>query len=602
MGGARRKPVPRSRGRRSRATIFPVTMKTTIGQLLGLVIPRVSGESTDSKERQFYYRRLWTYLVLLISFVSISPLIIMSYINHHLYTRSFQSELRYYASNLTLNAKRQLEGFLDKHKKALTMAIYAKSFNELNSVDELERTLDKLNASFGRFVDLGLIDENGDQHSYVGPYQFMGRNYASQSWFKDVVSRGVHVSEVFMGYRNLPHFVIALKQERPEGGYYIVRATIDTAILNEIVSSVDLRPSCDAFIVTPSGILQTPSRVFGNILEPCRIDDIPFDSPEMTTLPVKHDGKALLIGYAPVQDSPFIFVVVQQSDDAQDQWWTLHTSLLGFLAVSILLGLVVIFWSTTYVVNRLRQTDLEHAELLAKVQYTNKMASIGRLAAGVAHEVNNPLAIISEKAGLLEDLALLKDDFTYRDKTLEIVRSILKTVRRCSEITHRLLGFAKRVDPKYEPIELEQLIRDVLGFLGKEIEYRNIAVAFHVEDALPEIRSDRGQLQQVFINIINNAFDAMLDYGRLDIHIRAKDPEQVEIAIQDNGAGIAPEHLKNIFEPFFTTKKEYGTGLGLSITYGIVQKLGGQILLDSEVGVGTRFTLVFPIAPPGLAV
>jgi two-component system NtrC family sensor kinase len=255
----------------------------------------------------------------------------------------------------------------------------------------------------------------------------------------------------------------------------------------------------------------------------------------------------------------------------------------------------VIFWGSIYMVNRVREADLKRDALLHNVEYTNKMASIGRLATGVAHEINNPLAIINEKAGLVKDLALRMEDFPQKEKIIKHVDSLLANVERCSTITHRLLGFAKRMDVSLETINLELLIREVLGFLDKEASYRNISVHFHIPEGFPSIQSDRGQLQQVFLNIINNAFAAMKEGGRIDISMREeRDEDAVAVIIKDNGHGISREDLPRIFEPFFTTKKEGGVGLGLSITYGIVEKLGGRIGVESAVGQGTEFTVVLP--------
>jgi two-component system NtrC family sensor kinase len=167
-------------------------------------------------------------------------------------------------------------------------------------------------------------------------------------------------------------------------------------------------------------------------------------------------------------------------------------------------------------------------------------------------------------------------------------------VDRCRAITHRLLGFAKHIEARREDIDLEKLLGEVLSFLEKEIKYSNVSVGWNIQEGLPEIKSDRGQLQQVFLNIINNAVAAVKAEGRIEISARRVDEGSVAVVIEDNGEGIPPENLKRIFEPFFTTKPEAGTGLGLSVTYGIVQKLGGDINVESKVGSGTRFQVVLP--------
>jgi len=200
------------------------------------------------------------------------------------------------------------------------------------------------------------------------------------------------------------------------------------------------------------------------------------------------------------------------------------------------------------------------------------------------------------KAGLLRDLLTMADAPPPREKMLSLVDSVLQSADRCGGITHRLLGFAKHMDVERESINLDLLLREVLGFLEKEASYRNIGVEFKYTDEPPRIVSDRGQLQQVFLNIINNAFAAVEDGGRIELDIRRAERDKVAVSISDNGVGIAESHLEHIFDPFFTTKKGAGTGLGLSITYGIVQKLGGQITVKSKAGEGTCFTVTLPVS------
>jgi signal transduction histidine kinase len=247
----------------------------------------------------------------------------------------------------------------------------------------------------------------------------------------------------------------------------------------------------------------------------------------------------------------------------------------------------------------MREADERRAALYHHMEYSNKLASIGRLAAGVAHEINNPLAIINEKAGLVLDLVAVGPESQHQQRLVAAVDSILRSVGRCKKVTHRLLGFARHMEVHNEPIDLENLLKEVLGFLEKEAEYRNLVVSFQVEEDLPMVNSDRGQLQQVFLNILNNAFAAVSEGGEIGIEIAREGADRVAVTVADNGVGIPQEHLERIFEPFFTTKQGSGTGLGLSITYGIVKKLDGEIRVDSSAGEGTRFTVSLPVSQKG---
>ena len=227
---------------------------------------------------------------------------------------------------------------------------------------------------------------------------------------------------------------------------------------------------------------------------------------------------------------------------------------------------------------------------------SHKMEAIGRLAAGVAHEINNPLAIINEKAGLMKDFLEMSANLEQnKEKFDDLITSIFESVNRCRNITHRLLGFSRRIDGTSEAINLNDAVREVLEFIEKEMLFRNIRLDLHLREDIPAIVSDKGQLQQVFLNIVNNAVDAVGKDGVIEIRTDIKDEHTVTVLIKDTGPGIPQEILRHIFEPFYTTKeKGKGTGLGLSISYGIMQKLGGTILVRSEVNKGTAFTVEIP--------
>jgi two-component system, NtrC family, sensor kinase len=292
-------------------------------------------------------------------------------------------------------------------------------------------------------------------------------------------------------------------------------------------------------------------------------------------------------------------MVVKPKTAILKAWSTLRSDLLVVLVISVVVILAVVFKITGFLVGRMKQSDERRESAFRQMEHTQKLSSIGRLAAGVAHEINNPLAIISEKAGLIKDLMDLKPDFPDKERFAGVVAAILKSVDRCRTITHRLLGFARRMEVQIEVLDINDVVGEVLGFLEKEALYRNVELTTQPAKDLPRIASDRGQLQQVFLNLINNALAAVQDSGKVSVTTFEKDVDTVAVSIQDNGIGMSKETLQHIFEPFFTTKKGSGTGLGLSITYGIVKKLGGEIEVHSKQGVGSTFTVYLPKKPVG---
>ncbi|MEW5733730.1 MAG: ATP-binding protein [Thermodesulfobacteriota bacterium] len=542
----------------------------------------------------FNYRRMWRQTVFVTLAVALIPLFAMAAINYFEYSRTLHNELIAPMDGLAASTARSVSFFLEERKSALSFVVADKPYTDLVRTEELSEILVHLKRAFGGFIDLGLIGQDGVQWAYSGPYSLEGKDYRGQEWFQEVVMQGVYISPVFTGFRRYPHFVIAVKNESA-GGSYILRATIDTQTLTDLAGAGGGDEGADALIVSQDGFLQTPSRYYGKILEKFWFP-VPKDalgSPR-TAEAVDPRGERVIVTCQAVPRSPFVFVLVKRSPKLLPGWISLRRKLVGFFTLSALGIAIVVLAVCTFLVSRIFEADRRRAALLHKAEYTNKLASLGRLAAGVAHEINNPLAIINEKAGLLKDMIHIVPDFPNRGKAEDITDSILQSVERCSTITHRLLGFARHIDVSTETIYLDAMLKEVLGFLEKESQYRSISVALSFEENLAPIESDRGQLQQVFLNILNNAFAAVEDGGEIRIAARSMADDMVEIRISDNGCGISPENLKLIFEPFFTTKGRKGTGLGLSITYGIVQKLGGNIEVESRQGIGTTFIITLP--------
>ena len=555
----------------------------------------------DGRVSERAYRTLRRSVVVATATVALVPLIITTFMNYVQYREALQAEAVQPMARLTLNTKRSLELFLSERRSALTFLAHERPFTDLCNEQALMRMISNLNRSLelGAFVDLGVIDDRGDQLCYSGPYELAGRNYLDQDWFHEVARLGTYTSDVFLGFRNSPHFAIATRHDRDDGGFYILRATIDADMLSEQILTAGLNPTDDVFLINREGVLQSPSRRYGDILQKFPMP-VPLYSPSVEDVEVvDSEGEKIFMSSAYIARAPFVLIHIKPAREAMGRWFSLRSELIGFLLVSAALILGVVLWGSGLLIRRMREADERRTALYHHVEYSNKLASIGRLAAGVAHEINNPLAIINEKAGLVLDLVTVESDVKHRERIVTAVDSILKSVQRCKKVTHRLLGFARHMDVTNETIDLESLLREVLGFLEKEAEYREVAVVFEIDPELPTITSDRGQLQQVFLNILNNAVAAVPHGGKIGIEIAREGADHVSVTVADDGVGIPRENLERIFEPFFTTKDGSGTGLGLSITYGIVKKLGGEIRVDSTVGEGTRFTVKLPKSREG---
>ena len=554
-----------------------------------------SDVASGSHEHLFDFRRMWKLAAILTATVSIIPLVFLSTLNYHVTQSSIEAEKLSRTARLVSNTQRTIFYFFAERRSALEFIVKENSFEVLNTPGVLEQILKNLKNSFGGFTDLGLIDPLGRQRGYVGPFKLAGKDYSDQNWYREVMKNGVYISDVFLGFRNVPHIVIAVKRSCTNGLCYVLRADLDIKKLDDLLSNIEMAGRGDAFMINRQGVLQTPSLYHGKVLKKV---SLPVPKYALKTQVIEANdpaGVPLFIGYRYISDTPFILMVVKHKEICMMSWYKTRMKLIAFLGISITIILIVVAGMATYLVNKAYVADQKRIMTLHQVEYTNKMASVGRLAAGVAHEVNNPLAVINEKAGLIKDLVTLKQEFGENPRLLGLVDSILACVKRAGNITKRLLSFSRNMEVSFEPVNLKELIEEVLSFLTKEAEYRSIRVSLAASDDVPQIESDRGKLQEIFLNLINNAFAAMSDGGNLGIQVRQKETDNVSVTVADDGCGISQADINRIFEPFFSTKtKKGGTGLGLSLTQNFVREIGGSLNVESVVGKGTTFTITLP--------
>jgi PAS domain S-box-containing protein len=255
-----------------------------------------------------------------------------------------------------------------------------------------------------------------------------------------------------------------------------------------------------------------------------------------------------------------------------------------------------------HVVGRLVIMDdiTSRIELEAQLSQADKLSSIGLLAAGVAHEVNTPLAVISSYTQLLAKQ--LQSDAP----KAALLEKITRQTFRASEIVNNLLNFSRTTGTELTEISLNKVVGDTLALLEHQFKVAHIEVKPELNENLPLILGNAGRLQQVFLNLFLNAKDAMNGGGVLSV--ATLNGDFVSVRVADTGSGIAQEHIRKIYDPFFTTKtspaegQNRGTGLGLSVTYGIIQEHAGNIRVESRPGEGTTFTLDFPLIRKGVHV
>jgi two-component system, NtrC family, sensor kinase len=540
------------------------------------------------------YRVLKRNIIIVMMVITMVPLSTVVLINHFQLKSYLKEEIKtplYFLLNKTKNS---IELFLDGRLSSVRFISTAYTIDELSDEQKIKKILTYLKKEFGGYVDLGLINPKGDLVSYAGPYALLGKNYSKQQSFQEALIKGKYISNVFLGHRKFPHIVISVQRLTEDGEVWILRATINTNSFDEVIREMGIDPKSDAFLIDSKGIFQTKSKFYGNILEKW-----PFDLPFMITdscLMDKYEyqGNKIILCSTGFSVANYYLIIIKPPSVVMQSWQTLETRMVVAFGVSIFFIILIIFKLSEIIVNRIQNSDKRRESAFTKLQQTQKLSSIGRLAAGVAHEINNPLAIINEKAGLMNDIIEYSEKFDNQIKFGELTTDIISSVSRCREITHRLLGFAKRIEIQIEPLNINVIVNNVVGFIEKEALMKSIDVRLVLADALNVIVSDRGQIQQVFLNLLTNAVAAVENNGIITISTLNSDDGGIEILVNDNGIGISEDTIKKIFDPFFTTKNDKGTGLGLSISYGIVKKLSGNIHVESNQETGTTFAVQLP--------
>jgi two-component system NtrC family sensor kinase len=549
-----------------------------------------------------YYRVLARKIALTIIVVAFLPYAFTFFIFYSSYNDSLHSQVIAAVTGVVEEHQRTIDEYLAQRLGDLKNAANLVTVSGLAKPAQVRRTLDSLRAVYGAFADLGLINDQGRHEAYAGPYELEDADYAQSPWFKEVMAKGAHVSDVFLGYRGVPHFVAAVKVAGQDGRQYVLRATIDSASFSSLVEVVRLGRSGEAFIVNRQGLYQTHTRAGGQLLSPSDLD-LPGAFSGVAVLDgVGRQGREVVLAATWLKGGDWLLVCHQDMAEAFGPLFQARKLAVLITLVAFLLLVATTAVLTRQLVARMAATDREKELLNEQIIQSGKLASLGELAAGVAHEINNPVAIMVEEAGWLLDLMheeeALFAQSPHRKEYLRALNQIDTQGRRCKEITTKLLGFARRSDAPAQPTQINDVAAEVAGLVERPARYLNVVLTLDLGADLPLVSASPSELQQVLMNLVNNAVDAMEKTGGVVVVSTHRSAEGgVEIKVSDNGPGIPEALLSRIFDPFFTTKPVgKGTGLGLSICYGIVQKLGGRIEAQSHPGQGTVFLVRLPAA------
>jgi len=551
-------------------------------------------------KRKSIYKNLQRTIMLIILGVAIIPLVFLGETIYYRFARTYQEKIEDQIKYRARSRSGAVEVFLRERTAILATIVDTHTFDYLKQQENLASMFKVISRRTDGLIDLGIIDSTGQHLAYAGPYNLKGLNYYQQAWFNEVMSKGKYISDVYMGYRQLPHFIIAVR------GYsnshsWVLRATVDSDIFNKLVRTAQTGKSGDAYIINKNGVYQTGPRFSGKILGQSNLTLTPFGEGTTVAEKIEVNGKTKHVAGTWFKNNEWLLVITQNDADEKGGLMTTRNTEIIIILISCLVIIATTFFALRIIFSHLEKADKGVSELNEQLIQSDKMAALGKMATGIAHEINNPLAIIGEKAGWMRDL-LFDENFKESENFEEYEKSIDKIeehIERARKITHNMLGFARRMERRLDDVDINDVLNQTIELLQSHAQTNNIKISKDLQPDLPIIASDQSQLQQVFLNLATNAIDAIEKDGLIEVKTKVED-SQVVISIKDDGQGIPEKYLKKVFDPFFTTKETgKGTGLGLSVSYNIIEKLGGTITVESKISDGTVFKVKLPIVIPG---
>jgi len=546
----------------------------------------VSPTSRHSQKKDYpYFRRVWINIVVALLAVSFIPLILIGG-GMYYYSASVLKEKTLKSLRMEVDSyKKAIDQFLTERIMSLTLLSSKLSLMSLNKPDTLQTVLQSLHRELPWFQDLGVIDDQGRHLAYAGPYDLISKNYKNALWFKAVMKHDVYISDVFTGFRNVPHFIIAVKQVSNEG-VRIIRATIDNAYFNNFVSGMARQRKGDVYLVNKNGIFQTSPRPGGQIMAQSELKGLErFQGIKME----KRGDHILMTVWQ--EKVPWLCVVRSDWDDI---FAALHrvrnAGVYAFVLGACLIVLTVLL-TTNHLVSRLEFKRRSIRFLDQQLRQTSQMASAMPQSYGLLREIKDTLANIDVTVTWIQDLTQ-KGNLNEMKESLEQIESEVLRSRRAID---KFLNFFRPDEPApiITEVNVNDMLDDIVEFFSRGLWFNNIRVRRDYEFGISGIRSNLFQLRQVFQNLILNAMAAIQTDGEILLKTYMTE-DRVMVVVTDDGPGIPEENMEKVFSPLFTTKSE-GIGLGLSISVSILEKLGGNISVRNEPERGASFTVELPL-------
>jgi two-component system NtrC family sensor kinase len=536
-----------------------------------------------------YFRSLWNLVVVLLLAAAFLPLLLLGSVIY-VYTTGALETTAVETLRLQVQDHRTvIDQFLFERASDLRLLAANIGLAQLTEAGGLGRAYRSLQKELACFSDLGVIDSEGNHRAYVGPYDLMARNYRDHFWFRPTVEKGLFISDVYLGYRQVPHFIIAVKQQEADG-FWILRATVDADFFERFVAASAGDFKAEAYLVNREGVYQTRPRTAGAPMENSSFRQIPpFEGMRIE----ERGGRIFAMAWQ--KTVPWVSVVEMNRADIfagldRARWICLFTLILGALLI-----VPTVLFTTNNLVRRLESKRKDLRFLDQQLQHASQMASSGRLAQGALEDITDSLANIHSASQWLREL------WKQHTQTALDPEEINGTLDQIDAEIHRSENSVKRgldlARPSAGPVcidlNVHELIGELLDLMRRDLHFKRIRVMRDSPDPASTACSDPDGLRQVLQNLISNAVSATPEGSEIEVGSRVE-AGRLRLTVVDSGPGIPPKDLETVFEPLYTTKPD-GLGLGLTISRSIIERLGGTISVRNVPGRGAAFTVEIPL-------
>jgi len=536
-----------------------------------------------SATRDFpYYRKVWKKVVAILIAAAFLPLVLigggmyvyMDGMIKHKTMEALQAEVVYH--------KRTIDSFLIERTKDLKFISENNSLSKMISPGTIETVFYSLQNQLPCLQDLGIIGTNGEHLAYTGPYDLGTKNYKDASWFKAVMAQDIFISDVFTGFRNEPHFIIAVKRNEGQTAW-ILRATIQSDFFDNVITQMTGNRAVDSFLINSSGEFQTNSKYGGKRMEKSQI------TPPSHFNGVKFEEKGSRITLTTwLETIPWLSVVkVDKREIFKESRKLMMISFFIVLLSGFLIILAILF-TTDSLVSMLEEKRKRSHRLDSRLRRTAFLASSMKLARGIFSDLNDILSNIHVTACLMEEQARLEN----LSETDMLAKQIFSESIRGKNLIDSFIRFAEPKDPVIMDVNIGMILIRIIGFLETSLIEKNIHITTDFQDGLPSVRSDVAVLRQVFLNFLLNASAVVSTNGTIGVSTFRKQ-HYVMVLIADSGPGLGNADMEQLFDLQHLTKRG-DWGFGMAISRFIMERIGGKI----SVRNGEKHGVIFEIQVP----